>query len=171
MEQGKTTANWKANRVQQFDRQLVAEYVPKSAFSKIEKVGKFTCKYDIQIKNDKRFLVARKIIGPKGCQMKEIVTKVQSDGTEETVKLRLRGRGSGFKEGPRNKESDEELHLCVSANSEIKFKQACNLVEALLEQVYEEYSVFTQENYEMPTTLRIKKSETFRPRKWSMFSN
>jgi len=31
------------------------------------------------------------------------------------LKLRLRGQGSGFKEGPDRKESNEPLHLCVSS--------------------------------------------------------
>jgi hypothetical protein len=31
------------------------------------------------------------------------------------VKLRLRGRGSGYKEGPEKRESQEPLHLCVSS--------------------------------------------------------
>lgn len=31
------------------------------------------------------------------------------------VKLRLRGQGSGYKEGPEKLESNEPLHLCVSS--------------------------------------------------------
>jgi hypothetical protein len=30
---------------------------------------------------------------------------------QDLVKLRLRGRGSGFKEGPRQEESGEPLHM------------------------------------------------------------
>lgn len=34
---------------------------------------KFTCRYEIQIENDKEFQVARKIIGNKGYNMKRII--------------------------------------------------------------------------------------------------
>lgn len=38
-----------------------------------------------------------------------------NDNANELLKLRLRGRGSGYKEGPDQQESNENLHLCVSA--------------------------------------------------------
>lgn len=34
---------------------------------------KFTCRFDIQIDNDKEFQVARRLIGAKGCNMKRIL--------------------------------------------------------------------------------------------------
>ena len=67
---------------------------------------KFTCRYEIQIENDKEFQVARKIIGSKGYNMKRIIDLCLKEATAEmrasvdAVKLRLRGRGSGYKEGP-----------------------------------------------------------------------
>ena len=67
-----------------------------------QKEGKYTCRFDIQIENDKEFQVAKKIIGSKGSHMKNIIeacSKGMKYGKEST-KLRLRGRGSGFKEGP-----------------------------------------------------------------------
>lgn len=68
--------------------------------------SKLTCRYDIQIDNDRDFQVAKKIIGAKGCNMKQIIdgtlynTPYDSTKENDLVKLRLRGRGSGFKEGP-----------------------------------------------------------------------
>ncbi len=73
--------------------------------------AKYTCRYDIQIENEKEFQVARKLIGAKvkykflqkGCNMKRILemcTKGTNLPVQDVVKLRLRGRGSGFKEGP-----------------------------------------------------------------------
>ena len=41
------------------------------------------------------------------------------------VKLRLRGQGSGFKEGPEKRESYEPLHLCVSSKFEEVYNLAC----------------------------------------------
>ena len=61
--------------------------------------------------------------------MKRIINKCKSKGEKETVKLRLRGRGSGYKEGPQNKESDEPLHLCISAKNQKKKKKACAKVD------------------------------------------
>jgi hypothetical protein len=65
-----------------------------------------TCRYDIQIDNDKDFQVAKKIIGSKGYNMKQIIdgslngTPYDPHKENDLIKLRLRGKGSGFKEGP-----------------------------------------------------------------------
>ena len=85
--------------------------------------GKYTCKYEILIPNDKEFQVARRLIGSKGCNMKRILNECKSNNNiNDNIKLRLRGRGSGYKEGPQNKESDEPLHLCISAkNQEVQY--------------------------------------------------
>lgn len=37
------------------------------------KQNKFTCRYEIQIENEREFQVARRIIGSKGCNMKKIL--------------------------------------------------------------------------------------------------
>lgn len=60
----------------------------------------------------------------------------------DAVKLRLRGIGSGFKEGPRHEESAEPLHLCISSKDSEMYNEACISVEALLVQVYQEYRRF-----------------------------
>ena len=62
--------------------------------------GKYTCKYEILIPNDKDFQVARRLIGSKGCNMKKILNECKNNSINDNVKLRLRGRGSGYKEGP-----------------------------------------------------------------------
>jgi len=66
--------------------------------------SKFTCRFDIQIENDREFQVARKLIGAKGCNMKRIIEMCIRENkdkhSQDALKLRLRGRGSGFKEGP-----------------------------------------------------------------------
>lgn len=118
---------------------------PKSGLSKeCTSVSKFTCKYEVPIKNLPGFSVARKIIGHRGKNMKNILDKLK-DNTfggpiQDVIKLRLRGQGSGFKEGPNNCESPEPLHLCVSSKYYEKYVQACKLVEKLLREVYQEYN-------------------------------
>lgn len=111
-------------------------------------LGKFTCKYEIMMENDKDFQIARKLIGAKGCNMKRIVESCGYGDYNDynDVKLRLRGQGSGFKEGPYNKESDEPLHLCVSSKYLDKYQYACELVEELLESVYEDYKKYCYRN-------------------------
>ena len=127
-----------------------------------EKVIKYTCKYEILIPNDKDFQIARRLIGSKGCNMKKILEeckKIQklsnkskqnfnntnnnfknnNNFENENVKLRLRGQGSGYKEGPKNEESSEPLHLCISTRTKELMKKACELVNELFNKIYEEY--------------------------------
>ena len=63
----------------------------------------------------------------------------QSVNPYEIVKLRLRGKGSGFKEGPKQEESDDPLNLCISSKYKDKFDYACCEMDRLLLKVYEEY--------------------------------
>lgn len=69
--------------------------------------------------------MARRIIGAKGINMKKIIETAldqhsdkKASNSNEALKLRLRGRGSGYKEGPEQLESEEDLHLCISAKYE-----------------------------------------------------
>ena len=55
----------------------------------------------------------------------------------DVVKLRLRGKGSGFREGPRQEESREPLHLCISSRFYDKYQVACSMTQELLLNVYE----------------------------------
>lgn len=96
---------------------------------------KFTCRFDIGIENDKDFQVARRIIGQKGANMKRIV---EATG----AKLRLRGKGSGYLEGPLKEESNEPLHLCVSCISQKGYNDAINAVSEILQTVYEDYKKY-----------------------------
>ena len=96
---------------------------------------KFTCRFEIGIENDKDFQVARRIIGQKGINMKEIVARTDA-------KLRLRGRGSGYLEGLTKTESPEPLHLCVSCTTRRGYVEAARLVSELLEKIYAEYKQY-----------------------------
>ena len=90
--------------------------------------------------------MARRLIGSKGCNMKRIIgqcSKSMPPGTE-VVKLRLRGQGSGFKEGPKQEESKEPLHLCISSRFYPQYMNACFQIEQLLLNVYEEFKKFCE---------------------------
>jgi hypothetical protein len=77
------------------------------------------------------------------------------------VKLRLRGKGSGFKEGPRQEESNEPLHLCISSKYVDKYEVACSHVEELILNVYDEYKRYCDKTAKIPKfNMMIKKLET-----------
>lgn len=124
---------------------------------------KYTCRFDIQIENEKEFQVARKLIGAKGCNMKRILDlcyKSSNVPIQEVVKLRLRGRGSGFKEGPTMQESDEPLHLCISSRYLDKYDLARHLAKELILNVYEDYKRFCERTGKEPiVNLQIKMKE------------
>jgi hypothetical protein len=108
--------------------------------------NKFTCRYDVVIENEKNFQIAKKIIGSKGCNMKNIIENSLGEtglanhpNSKEAIKLRLRGKGSGFLEGPERRESEEMLHLCVSAKNLNVFNITCRHVETLLSKIFDEY--------------------------------
>jgi len=127
---------------------------------------KFTAKYEIQIENEKSFQVAKRIIGPRGFYMKSIIVQCQglvknfekiSQG--EFLKLRLRGKGSGFLEGPQKKECSEPMHLCVSSKYFEVYNLACKHVEDLLQRVYQDYEEFCLKNRRPIEPLNIKRFE------------
>lgn len=63
-------------------------------------------------------------------------------------------------------ESEEPLHLCISSKYFDKYKRACNLVQELIINVYEEYKRFCERNGRMPTTnLTILKEENISAKK------
>ena len=109
----------------------------------------------ILIANDKDFQIARRLIGSKGCNMIKIRNECKSSEDGEGIKLRLRGKGSGYKEGPQNKESDEPLHLCISSKNAEEMKKACLLVDELLNQIREDYKTYCEKNNVKPVNTQI----------------
>ena len=84
----------------------------------------------------------------------------------DSVKIRLRGKGSGYKEGPYNRESDEMLNLCVSSKYVDKYRKACSLVQELLINIYEEYKRFCERSGKVPNNnLTIQKIENIATKK------
>eukprot|EP00929_Paragymnodinium_shiwhaense_P098180 TRINITY_DN596_c0_g1_i4.p1 TRINITY_DN596_c0_g1~~TRINITY_DN596_c0_g1_i4.p1 ORF type:complete len:487 (+),score=100.74 TRINITY_DN596_c0_g1_i4:171-1631(+) len=115
-------------------------------------VRKYTCRFLIGIDNDKEFQVARKIIGAKGINMKEIFKNTQA-------KLRLRGQGSGYVEGASQKESSEPLQLCISSQSPDGYAEAKRLCSELLERIYREYAGHCSENNIAVPELKLSLTE------------
>ena len=87
--------------------------------------------------------------------MKNIINECKLSEDGEGIKLRLRGKGSGYKEGPENKESDEPLHLCISSKNAEEMKKACLLVDELLERIHQDYKDYCEKNKIKPTCNQI----------------
>lgn len=115
-------------------------------------VRKYTCRFLIGIENDQEFQVARRVIGAKGANMKNIVKSTEA-------KLRLRGQGSGYFEGAGQKESSEPLQLCISCTSAEGYKVAVRQVEGLLLTVYDEYKQFHRDAGRTVPDITINLSE------------
>jgi hypothetical protein len=60
---------------------------------------KYVCNYDIQIENEPGFQVTRRLIGNKGAYLRKILYDTCIKYNDCTTKIRLRGKGSGYKEG------------------------------------------------------------------------
>jgi RNA recognition motif-containing protein len=137
---------------------LTKSLYPSKTDSQTDNSFKYTCKYEILVKNSPEFQVSRRIIGPKGKNMKKIIEnclKKLDSKKVDSVKLRLRGLGSGFKEGPFNEESNEPLHLCVSSKDYEVFTVACAEAEKLISNVYTEYDSFLKKRGSQPARLCI----------------
>ncbi len=91
--------------------------------------------------------------------MKKIIDECRKscEAPSDIVKLRLRGQGSGYKEGHLKRESNEPLHLCVSSEFYDKFATACSEAEKLLTKLYKDYDTFLKKNQSRPANLDIKK--------------
>lgn len=110
-------------------------------------INKYTARFYFFIESSPDFELSKKIIGKKGKNMKNILTDCEIVFKDDRVpkdflKLRLRGRGSSYKEGTTNKESDEDLHLCISAKNADVLSKAVKLIEQLLESILKEYNAY-----------------------------
>lgn len=115
---------------------------------------KHQCQFFIGIEEEPRFRVVRRIIGTAGANMKYIAEQAGAD-----TKLRLRGRGSKFYEGPEKQEAPEPLMMCVSVPNRAAFEIVTRLLREQLERVYEEYDAFRLSNGQSAASLRVRMHE------------
>ena len=87
------------------------------------------------------------IIGNKGMQLRNILYNNCIKYGDQSTKIRLRGRGSGYKEGPNKEESKEPMELCISSLNLISFTNCSIEIENLLKQIYYKYYVYQCNNY------------------------
>jgi len=115
---------------------------------------KHQCQFFIGIEEEAKFRVVRRIIGTAGANVKYIAEQAGPD-----TKLRLRGRGSKFFEGPEKQEAPEPLMLCVSVPNRSAYEIVTRLVREQLERVYDEYDNFRVANGQSALRLRVRMHE------------
>jgi len=115
---------------------------------------KHQCQFFVGIEEESKFRVVRRIIGTAGSNVKYIAEQAGPD-----TKLRLRGRGSKFFEGPEKQEAPEPLMLCVSVPNRAAYETATRLVRETLERVYDEYDNFRLSNGQSALRLRVRMHE------------
>lgn len=126
--------------------------------------AKLTCRYEIHQKElgpAFDFQLSKKIIGPKGSNMKKVLENCLrgcKSKEPDLLKLRQRGIGSGFKEGPHDEECDEPLHLCISAKYQDIYYKATRSAEDLLLMIFEDFNQYLSnsynERYSIPLVLK-----------------
>eukprot|EP00929_Paragymnodinium_shiwhaense_P004034 TRINITY_DN10474_c0_g1_i3.p1 TRINITY_DN10474_c0_g1~~TRINITY_DN10474_c0_g1_i3.p1 ORF type:complete len:405 (+),score=61.55 TRINITY_DN10474_c0_g1_i3:73-1215(+) len=109
---------------------------------------KYQCQFTVGIEEEPNFKVVRKVLGPHGQFVKKIA---ETTG----AKLRLRGKGSGFLEGPSQVESSDPLMLCVSVQDAHGYGAAKRQVSELLEDVYRQYTAYCQAEGMRSPKLRV----------------
>ena len=113
-----------------------------NTFSNREYIFKYVTNYNVQIENDDKFQVTKRIIGKNGYFLKKIIYESCIKYGDNSTKIRLRGKGSGYKEGKVFSESDEPLQLCVSSLNFPTYINCCNLIENLLKRIYKDYAEY-----------------------------
>ena len=113
---------------------------------------KYVSRYIVQIENEKNFPVTKMIIGNNGMYLRNILYNNCIKFGDQSTKIRLRGRGSGYKEGPNKEESKDPMELCISSLNLISFQKCSAEIENLLQQIYYKYY-----NYQCKNILDKKK--------------
>jgi hypothetical protein len=84
----------------------------------------------IDIEGAELYLVKRKVLGQNASTIRELV---ESIGDRNTIRVRMRGIGSGYNEGPESREMQTPLHFNVSAENEQLLAVAAQKVRELVE--------------------------------------
>merc|ERR1712136_236182 len=110
---------------------------------------KFQCQFLVAIQDEPKFRVIRRLLGSSGANMKAIAQQTDA-------KLRLRGRGSRFLEGPEQVESTDPLMLCVSCTDRAGYDAAVGMTWQLMKRLYGEYRRFCIKTGKPNLDLRVQ---------------
>ena len=86
------------------------------------------------------------IIGNNGKLLRQILLENCINYGDHTTKIRLRGKGSGYKEGPKNEESKDPMELCISSLNMLSYMRCSQAIENLLLHVYYQYYIYQCNN-------------------------
>lgn len=86
------------------------------------------------MESTRAYNVPRHLLGPGGRNVKSIM-----EDSGNTVRIRLRGLDSGFKEGPEQREVDEPIHFIVSSDDREQLEMAIGKLHVLLERIHHEH--------------------------------
>jgi len=99
--------------------------------------NRYVCIFWVDISPNDHFVVVKRILGKNGNNTRKVALACDA-------KIRLRGKGSGFLEGPEERESEEQLQLHVSCVDFKKYERAIFMVNCLLEDIYTHYKRFCE---------------------------
>jgi len=104
--------------------------------------NKYVCDFIIGIQETPEFSVRKKLLGPGGKFMKCITSRCNktASGANDSLRIRLRGVGSGFHEHGLNQESSEPLQLSISGLDYRTYARAKQDVSNLISKMYKEYA-------------------------------
>lgn len=103
---------------------------------------KYVSEFEVQIEDDSNFRVVRRIIGSHGQNLKRILYDTCVSKGDYSTRIRLRGRGSGYKEGEQQVEANIPLMLCISSLNLQTYLECNSAVERLLTKIYFDYLRF-----------------------------
>ena len=100
------------------------------------------CKFLIEPPIDNSFIVPKRIIGPKGKNMKQIISACKKSfgkKVSKLIKIRLRGKNSGYLEGINQQESQEQMQVCISCKFLPALELCCQHVHQLLARIRRDF--------------------------------
>jgi hypothetical protein len=86
------------------------------------------------------------LIGNSGKLLRNIIVRNCISNGDRTTKIRLRGKGSGYKEGPKKEESNDPMELCISSLNLLSYLKCSQDIENLLRNVYYQYYLYQCNN-------------------------
>jgi len=93
---------------------------------------KCCCVFPVMLEDDQEFCLVKRILGKGGCNMRQIAE-------ECNAKVRLRGIGSGFREGPERQEANVPLEINLSCTYYDEYAEAVGRLAKLLQDLYVHY--------------------------------
>ena len=87
------------------------------------------------------------LIGNNGALLRNIIIENCIKKGDNTTKIRLRGKGSGHKEGKDKEESKDPMELCISSLNFMSFITCSSLIESLLFKIYYQFYIFQCQKY------------------------